>query len=63
MTEDQFITAVAGLLAGLQVPRSTGVLGMGAGAFDELHRGLHGFGWNTAQSYEEEIRSVLGRQQ
>lgn len=60
MTRDEFIRAVAQLLAGLQVPVSMEVpLGAATPAWTELHRGLHGFGWATADDYETHISEVL----
>ena len=35
-------------------------VGAALGPWTELHRGLHGFGWNSAEGYEREIRAVLG---
>lgn len=60
MTREQLIKAVARLLAGLQVPVSMQMpLGAATEPWTELHRGLRGFGWATADDYEQEIRRVL----
>jgi hypothetical protein len=60
MTKDEFIRNVAQLLAGLQVPVSMEMpMGTATVAWTELHRGLHGFGWATADDYEREISEVL----
>lgn len=61
MNREEFIAAVSRLLAGLQVPVSMEMpLGGMGGTWAELHRGLIGFGWATAENYEEKIREVLG---
>jgi hypothetical protein len=61
MTREQFITGTAKLIAGLAVPVSMHMpLGAAEPAWTELHRGLRGFGWATAEEYEEAIREILG---
>jgi hypothetical protein len=60
MTKDAFIKEVAQLLAGLQVPISLKLpLGAAAPAWTQLHRGLYGFGWASADDYEARINEVL----
>jgi hypothetical protein len=64
MTKDEFIRAVAELLAALQFPVSLPEtmkenLIVAEKPWVELHRGLHGFGWATAGDYEEAIRWTL----
>lgn len=60
MTRDEFIKEVAQLLAGLQVPVSMEMpLGAAIAPWTQLHRGLHGFGWASADDYETHIRKVL----
>jgi hypothetical protein len=60
VSRDEFITNVAQLLAGLQVPVSMEVpLGTAAPAWTALHRSLYGFGWAEAADYEAAIRKIL----
>ncbi|HEY1700832.1 MAG TPA: hypothetical protein VGG75_14065 [Trebonia sp.] len=60
MTKEEMIAAMAELIAGLQVPMSMSMpLGAAKDPWTRLHRGLHGFGWATAEDYEHAIRAVL----
>jgi hypothetical protein len=61
VTRDELITALAELLAGLQVPVSMEMpLGKATAAWTMLHAHLAGFGWKRAADYEEALRRELG---
>lgn len=61
MTRAECITAVAELLAGLQVPVSMNMpLGTATEPFHELHVALKGFGYATAEEYEAALEVILG---
>lgn len=60
MNKDDLIKAMSELIAGLAVPISMQMpLGRAADAWTELHSGLRGFGWASAEDYEAAIREVL----
>lgn len=60
MDRETMIKEMGKLMAGLAVPVSLGApLGAAREAWGTLHSGLRGFGWASAEQYEDEIRRVL----
>lgn len=60
MTRDECITAVAEVLAGLQVPVSMGIpLGAALEPWRTLHEEAKAFGWATADDYAEMLQATL----
>jgi hypothetical protein len=61
VTKDELIHEIAGLIAGLQVPRSLGgrMLGTATEHWDALHINLVGFGWSDADAYEKKLKEIL----
>ena len=60
MTREDMIKALGELMAGLAVPISLGVpLGKAKAAWTELHSGLRGFGWATAEDYSQAMEKVI----
>lgn len=58
--QDEVIRLLAELLAGTQVPRSLGYLGMATHAWDQLRAKLNLFGWMTAEEVQMRLRAGLG---
>jgi hypothetical protein len=60
MDKDALVRNMAQLIAGLAVPVSLEMpLGAAGPAWAELHNGLVGFGWHSADDYEAAIRGIL----
>lgn len=63
MTEDEFLEAVAQLVAGLQVPVSMMPRGMFGAAYEPWQKLLteinHGFGWTNAEKAKAAFREIL----